>query len=113
MGKSLFVPLMVILSLSLSPALSANAASQASQKNSQHERKLAIDEKSTTKHSTKVNGKKIKYTAKRPLVISFNGGPDSASVWMHVAYTGPRVLNVNNEGYPLQPYGVKTNEVRL
>ena len=45
----------------------------------------------------------------RPLVISFNGGPGSASVWMHVAYTGPMILNVDDEGYPVQPYGVKTN----
>lgn len=51
----------------------------------------------------------IKNNSSRPLLISFNGGPGSASVWMHVAYTGPRVLNVDNEGYPLQPYGVKTN----
>lgn len=51
----------------------------------------------------------IKDNSKRPLLISFNGGPGSASVWMHVAYTGPRVLNVDDEGYPLQPYGVKTN----
>ncbi|MDX1539235.1 S10 family serine carboxypeptidase-like protein [Arsukibacterium sp.] len=51
----------------------------------------------------------IKDTAKRPLLISFNGGPGSASVWMHVAYTGPKTLNVDDEGYPLQPYGVKTN----
>ncbi len=51
----------------------------------------------------------IKDNSTRPLLISFNGGPGSASVWMHVAYTGPRVLNVDNEGYPLQPYGVKSN----
>ncbi|QBY04058.1 carboxypeptidase [Thalassotalea sp. HSM 43] len=51
----------------------------------------------------------VKDRASRPLLISFNGGPGSASVWMHVAYTGPRVLNVDDEGYPLQPYGVKTN----
>ena len=51
----------------------------------------------------------IKNNANRPLLISFNGGPGSASVWMHVAYTGPKVLNVDSEGYPLQPYGVKTN----
>jgi len=105
------------------------------------ERKIDIDSSNTTKHSTKINGKKVNYTATtgtqpvwdaegnptaslfytyyqrsdikdnsaRPLVISFNGGPGSASVWMHVAYTGPRVLNVDDEGYPLQPYGVKTN----
>ncbi len=45
----------------------------------------------------------------RPLVISFNGGPGSASVWMHLAYTGPRVLQIDNEGYPIQPYGVREN----
>jgi len=37
----------------------------------------------------------------RPLVISFNGGPGSASVWMHIAYTGPKVLNIDDEGYPI------------
>lgn len=47
--------------------------------------------------------------AARPLVISFNGGPGSASVWMHLAYTGPKTLNIDSEGYPLQPYGVKDN----
>ena len=45
----------------------------------------------------------------RPLVISFNGGPGSASVWMHLAYTGPRILRIDDEGYPIQPYGVKEN----
>lgn len=45
----------------------------------------------------------------RPLVISFNGGPGSASVWMHLAYTGPRVLKIDNEGFPIQPYGTKEN----
>ena len=107
----------------------------------EHKLKLEIDSSHITKHSTKINGKKIRYTATtgtqpvwdqdgnptaslfytfyqrsdvkndgtRPLLISFNGGPGSASVWMHVAYTGPKVLNVDDEGYPLQPYGVKTN----
>lgn len=45
----------------------------------------------------------------RPLVISFNGGPGSASVWMHLAYTGPSVLKIDDEGYPIQPYGYKDN----
>lgn len=45
----------------------------------------------------------------RPLIFSFNGGPGSASVWMHVAYTGPRILNIDDEGYPVQPYGFKEN----
>lgn len=51
----------------------------------------------------------IKDNSKRPLVMSFNGGPGSASVWMHVAYTGPKILNIDDEGYPVQPYGVQTN----
>ncbi|MBJ7883008.1 S10 family serine carboxypeptidase-like protein [Gelidibacter salicanalis] len=47
--------------------------------------------------------------AKRPLIISFNGGPGSASVWMHIAYTGPKILKIDDEGYPVQPYGIKDN----
>lgn len=47
--------------------------------------------------------------ANRPLVISFNGGPGSASVWMHIGYTGPRFLNIDDEGHPVQPYGVSEN----
>ena len=51
----------------------------------------------------------IKNRANRPLIISFNGGPGSASVWMHIAYTGPRILNIDEEGNPIQPYGFKAN----
>ncbi len=50
---------------------------------------------------------------RRPLVISFNGGPGSASVWMHIAYTGPVVLNIDEEGYPVQPYGYKDNSTSI
>ena len=51
----------------------------------------------------------VEDTASRPLVISFNGGPGSASVWMHLAYTGPRILKIDDEGFPVQPYGVRDN----
>ena len=51
----------------------------------------------------------VKNREKRPIIMSFNGGPGSASVWMHIAYTGPKVLNIDEEGYPIQPYGVKDN----
>ncbi|MBD44619.1 MAG: carboxypeptidase [Flavobacteriaceae bacterium] len=51
----------------------------------------------------------VKNRANRPLIISFNGGPGSASVWMHIAYTGPRILNIDEEGYPTQPYGFRSN----
>jgi carboxypeptidase C (cathepsin A) len=51
----------------------------------------------------------VKDTTERPLVISFNGGPGSGSVWMHIAYTGPKILKIDSEGFPVQPYGVKDN----
>lgn len=51
----------------------------------------------------------IENRAKRPLFISFNGGPGAASVWMHLGYTGPYRVKVDNEGYPIQPYGVEEN----
>ncbi|HEX5024976.1 MAG TPA: carboxypeptidase [Agriterribacter sp.] len=47
--------------------------------------------------------------ASRPLVISFNGGPGTPSVWMQIGYTGPRILKVDDEGYPVQPYGMRDN----
>lgn len=51
----------------------------------------------------------LKNNPERPLIFSFNGGPGSASVWMHLAYTGPKILNIDDEGYPVQPYGYKSN----
>ncbi|WP_246269583.1 S10 family peptidase [Chitinophaga oryzae] len=51
----------------------------------------------------------VKDRASRPLVISFNGGPGTPSVWMQIAYTGPRLLNIDDEGYPVQPYGIREN----
>lgn len=59
--------------------------------------------KSVDKKTGKVN------YGERPLIISFNGGPGSASVWMHIAYTGPKLLNIDSEGYPVQPYGIRDN----
>ena len=28
---------------------------------------------------------------------------------MHIAYTGPKILNIDDEGYPTQPYGFRSN----
>ena len=47
--------------------------------------------------------------SKRPLIMSFNGGPGSASAWMHIAYTGPQILKIDDEGNPVQPYGIEDN----
>ncbi|GAA4797988.1 carboxypeptidase [Olivibacter ginsenosidimutans] len=52
--------------------------------------------------------------ASRPLIISFNGGPGSAALWMEIGYTGPRILTLDDEGYPVQPYGeMKDNPYSL
>ena len=51
----------------------------------------------------------VKNKDRRPLVFSFNGGPGSASVWMHIGYTGPKKLKIDDEGFPIQPYGVEDN----
>jgi carboxypeptidase C (cathepsin A) len=51
----------------------------------------------------------VRDKTRRPLVFSFNGGPGSASVWMHIGYTGPKKLKIDDEGFPIQPYGVDDN----
>lgn len=61
-------------------------------------------------HYTYYRRTDVEATERRPLLISFNGGPGAGSVWMHLGYTGPYVLKVDDEGYPIQPYGVRPNE---
>ncbi len=51
----------------------------------------------------------VRDRSRRPLMISFNGGPGSASLWMHMGYTSPRHLAIDDEGFPIQPYGVTDN----
>ena len=41
----------------------------------------------------------------RPLIFSFNGGPGTASVWMHLGYTGPRRVVYDDDGFALRPPG--------
>ncbi|MEM7485121.1 MAG: carboxypeptidase [Bacteroidota bacterium] len=68
-----------------------------------------MGEPTASLHYTYYTRNNVKNRAERPLLISFNGGPGSGSVWMHLAYTGPRTLKIDDEGYPIQPYGVKEN----
>ena len=51
----------------------------------------------------------VRDRTRRPFTISFNGGPGSSSVWMHIGYTGPRHLRIDDEGFPIQPYGLEDN----
>jgi carboxypeptidase C (cathepsin A) len=41
--------------------------------------------------------------ARRPMFYSFNGGPGTASVWMHMGFTGPRKVVYDDEGFMLSP----------
>lgn len=40
----------------------------------------------------------VRDTAKRPVVFSFNGGPGSSSVWLHLGMFGPRRVELGLEG---------------
>src|SRR5690606_33055809 len=47
----------------------------------------------------------VQDVTKRPVIFSFNGGPGSASVWMHMGYTGPKLVTYDKEGFALMPPG--------
>lgn len=49
-------------------------------------------------------------TAKRPLMFSFNGGPGSSSVWLHLGALGPRRVRMLDDGnLPPPPYILEDN----
>lgn len=99
-----------------------------------------------TKHSARIGGQEIKYTAtagtivmktedgtpkasvfyvaytrddasdmaKRPIMFTFNGGPGSASVWLHLGAFGPRRVEMGDAGALLPPpYKLVDNESSL
>jgi carboxypeptidase C (cathepsin A) len=48
--------------------------------------------------------------AKRPLMFSFNGGPGSASVWLHMGVLGPKIVRMQDDGsYPAPPFELVDN----
>lgn len=94
-----------------------------------------------TKHSMEIGGKQIGYTAtagtialesslgqyeifftaytvdsadgpaQRPVTFAFNGGPGSASLWLHMGLLGPERIALNEEGKIEKiPVGTKPNE---
>jgi carboxypeptidase C (cathepsin A) len=99
-----------------------------------------------TKHTIKIDGQEIKYTAtagtillkledgtpkasvfyiaytkdevsdaaKRPVTFTFNGGPGSASIWLHLGAFGPRRVEMGDAGALLPPpYKLVDNESSL
>lgn len=56
----------------------------------------------------------VENPAKRPLTFSFNGGPGSSSVWLHLGVLGPRRVVMTYEGdLPKPPYQLTDNEFSL
>ena len=48
---------------------------------------------------------------RRPLTFSFNGGPGSASVWLHLGAIGPKRVPMNPDGtMPPPPYALVDNQ---
>lgn len=101
---------------------------------------------SVTKHSMKLNGEIINYTATagtlplkmgegkplanvyftayikdgvkeagtRPITFAFNGGPGSASVWLHMGAFGPKKVSMTEDGLaPTQPFRLVDNNYTL
>jgi carboxypeptidase C (cathepsin A) len=51
---------------------------------------------------------------KRPLTFSFNGGPGSSSVWMHLGLLGPKRVKLAEGGFAVAPpYELVANEFSL
>ena len=51
---------------------------------------------------------------KRPLTFSFNGGPGSASVWLHLGVLAPRRVVLTDEGeLPPPPFKLTDNQYSL
>ncbi|HZH98261.1 MAG TPA: hypothetical protein VEX38_04765 [Fimbriimonadaceae bacterium] len=49
-------------------------------------------------------------SADRPLMFSFNGGPGSSSVWLHLGAVGPKRVRMTEEGdLPPAPYTLEDN----
>src|SRR5215472_22228 len=111
------------------------------------EEKKPPEEKTVqTKHSIRLGGQEIKYTAtagttllkledgtpkasifyiaytkddvsdlaQRPMTFTFNGGPGSSSVWLHLGAFGPRRVQMGDVGSLLPPpYKVVDNDASL
>ena len=52
--------------------------------------------------------------AKRPIMFSFNGGPGSSSVWLHLGVLGPKRVHMDEDGNPYPPpYSMVNNDYSI
>ena len=139
---------LLLFGMDQSFAQQPQAAPEKAAEKPKEEKKPPIPEEKIvqTKHSLKIGGQEIKYTAtagtillkledgtpkasifyvaytkddvsdasQRPLTFSFNGGPGSASVWLHLGLFGPRRVQMGDAGSLLPPpYKLVDNDVSL
>ncbi len=56
----------------------------------------------------------VENLSERPITFSFNGGPGSSSVWLHLGVLGPRCVKPDAAGeLPQPPYQLKNNECSI
>lgn len=56
----------------------------------------------------------VENVSERPVTFSFNGGPGSSSVWLHLGVLGPRRVEPGANGEPPQPpYQLTNNEFSI
>lgn len=56
----------------------------------------------------------VKDRSKRPITFSFNGGPGSSSVWLHLGVFGPRRVLMDDMGHSVPPpYRLVDNEYSI
>jgi carboxypeptidase C (cathepsin A) len=56
----------------------------------------------------------VKNKAKRPITFSFNGGPGSSSVWLHLGVLGPRRVVLTDDGeMPKPPFKLTDNQYSI
>ena len=134
--------------LAQQPQAQAEKAGDKPAEKPKDEKKPSVPEEKSvvTKHSIKIDGKEIKYTAtagtillkledgtpkasifyvaytkddvsdpsQRPITFSFNGGPGSSSVWLHLGLLGPRRVLMGDAGSLLPPpYKLVDNDTSL
>src|SRR5690606_7190705 len=56
----------------------------------------------------------VRDKAKRPITFSFNGGPGSSSVWLHLGVLGPRRVVLTDDGeMPKPPFKLTDNQYSI
>lgn len=51
---------------------------------------------------------------RRPVTFTFNGGPGSSSVWLHLGAFGPKRVRMDDQGQPIgPPYELVENEASI